>query len=89
MGHHAALEVRWVRAYVGLAWLAELGNGAIQTITGQKGILTFHKIQPKKEDIQSAWVPTKKLRVIFFKKISVVICSVVQDKVCKFLVKTS
>ena len=27
-------EVRWSMSYVGLSWAAELGNGAIQTITG-------------------------------------------------------
>ena len=32
--HHTEAERRWTRSYVGLAWLAELGNGVIQTITG-------------------------------------------------------
>ena len=27
-------EVRWSMSYLGLSWAAELGNGAIQTITG-------------------------------------------------------
>ena len=29
-------EVRWSMSYVGLSWAAELGNGAIQTITGNQ-----------------------------------------------------
>ena len=38
--HHTETERRWTRGYVGLAWLAELGNGVIQTITGLGHILS-------------------------------------------------
>ena len=27
-------ELSWSMSYIGLSWFAELGNGAIQTITG-------------------------------------------------------
>ena len=39
--HHTETERRWTRGYVGLAWLAELGNGVIQTITGFGHILSL------------------------------------------------
>ena len=43
--HHTETERRWTRSYVGLAWLAELGNGVIQTITGVPSVFdepSFH-----------------------------------------------
>ena len=36
-------EVRWSMSYVGLSWAAELGNGAIQTITGNISIAISSK----------------------------------------------
>lgn len=55
MAHHSGSEQRWTSAYVGLAWLAELGNGAIQTITGPMQPYLAYNLATDTSTINLVW----------------------------------
>jgi len=48
-------EVRWSMSYVGLSWAAELGNGAIQTITGPMQPFLAYNLQTDTQTINLVW----------------------------------
>jgi len=53
--HHTETERRWTRSYVGLAWLAELGNGVIQTITGPMQPYLAYNLATDTSTINLVW----------------------------------
>lgn len=55
MKNHTASERRWTVSYVCLAWLAELGNGAIQTITGPMQPYLAYNLQVDTSTINLVW----------------------------------
>jgi len=48
-------EVRWSMSYVCLSWFAELGNGAIQTITGPMQPFLAYNLQTDTQTINLVW----------------------------------
>jgi len=48
-------EISWAAAYLGLAWLAQLGNGAIQTITGPMQPYLAYNLQTNTQTINLVW----------------------------------
>jgi hypothetical protein len=48
-------EVSWSAAYVCLAWLAQLGNGAIQTITGPMQPYLAYNLKTDTQTINLVW----------------------------------
>ena len=48
-------EVSWSISYVCIAWLGELGNGAIQTITGPMQPFLAYNLQTNTQTINLVW----------------------------------
>ena len=48
-------EISWAAAYLCLAWLAQLGNGAIQTITGPMQPYLAYNLQTNTQTINLVW----------------------------------
>ena len=48
-------EVSWSISYVCIAWMGELGNGAIQTITGPMQPFLAYNLQTNTQTINLVW----------------------------------
>lgn len=55
MAHQTTSEKRWTSSFVALAWAAELGNGAIQTITGPMQPYLAYNLATDTSTINLVW----------------------------------